>query len=203
MKQETMHSSQVPRLGVLAPTKVSKVVRPPWANVTTPKGVPPTSRTTSFVPRQSEKINMATDNVRRIYKPPRRQPGALQTLPTYPWMFNWPMNAYERARLTHGAPCSTAATDQAYKKNWQFRDHTADYRTHPEFVDLRGGPSNLKNATEYNPKATPFPEAFGILEKPKNLFEECDYFVQLQRDNKVWDDWMKRFGKQYHYYNVE
>ncbi|RUS82882.1 hypothetical protein EGW08_009347 [Elysia chlorotica] len=104
---------------------------------------------------------MTTNNPRQVMKPPRPLPGDLQTLPTLPWMFQWPMSAHERLILTNhtiyqqypSSPCP--ATSHPYKDSWQFRDHSADDRVHPCHVDLRGGPKNVYNVAEKLPSQEP------------------------------------------------
>ncbi|KAH9505789.1 hypothetical protein Btru_055817 [Bulinus truncatus] len=140
------------------------------------------------------------DNPRLIFKPPRRLPGDLQTLPTYPLMFSWPMNAYARSRIISDEPCSPEdATSLPYKSHWQFRDYYSDGTTHPDFIDLRGGPSNLTNVTEYCPHFTPFRSMYEQDEKPKSLFEQCDYVVKLNKEKRLNEEWMKIFGRKYFY----
>ncbi|KAK0057723.1 hypothetical protein Bpfe_012953 [Biomphalaria pfeifferi] len=140
------------------------------------------------------------DNPRLIFKPPRHRPGDLQTLPTHPLLFLWPMNAYVRSRIISEEHCLIPeATSLPYKSQWQFQSFAARDTTHPDFVDLRGGPANLKNVTEYAPRVTPFPERYKQDEKPKSLFEECDYVVKLNKEKRLNDKWMQKFGRKYFY----
>ncbi|KAK3743043.1 hypothetical protein RRG08_063909 [Elysia crispata] len=104
---------------------------------------------------------MTTDNPRQVMKPPRPVPGDLQSLPTLPWMFAWPMSAHERLKLTSWtmydqypvSPCP--ATSYPYKANWQFRDHSADDLVGPCSVDMRGGPKHIHNVAEKLPSKEP------------------------------------------------
>ncbi|CAL1538260.1 unnamed protein product [Lymnaea stagnalis] len=132
-----------------------------------------------------------------IVKLPRYLHGDLQALPTYPWMFHWPMNAYERARKTAGVPFSSPVTNYPYKKDYQIRDYRAEGRTHPAFLDLRGGPGNMKNVTDYDATPTPFPQIFE--EETFNIYAANKHKAAVKADEKIYDDWMMLYGKKYHY----
>ncbi|XP_059165898.1 uncharacterized protein LOC131948336 [Physella acuta] len=142
---------------------------------------------------------MATDNIRHVTKPPRRQPGNLQTLPSYPGLLSWPMNAYERSRQTYGSPQSQSTTSSPYKMNWQFRDPMTDGLTHPDFHDLRGGPANLRDVTNYHPNPSPFPNIFGIKPIYPDITVECEYMKKYKEDQKISQKWLSVFGQKYFY----
>ncbi|GFS07419.1 hypothetical protein ElyMa_004730800 [Elysia marginata] len=130
---------------------------------------------------------MSTGNPCGVMKPPRTGPGDLQSLPTLPWTFTWPMSAAERLRLTTSCmynqyqvtPCQ--ATSYPYKANWQFRDHSSDALVHPCYVDMRGGPMNVYNVADKQPSQQPLVRNF-----PRHTKAHCHiYFSDMSPLSKV------------------
>ncbi|XP_005104175.1 uncharacterized protein LOC101849387 [Aplysia californica] len=146
---------------------------------------------------------MSIANPRGIIKPPRCSPDDLQTVETHPWLLSsLPMNASERLRMSnlvyygHYPRIPEARTGQPYKNNWQFRDHACDRGVHPDFVDLRGGPSNVHNvATGYNPLPAPHPELF----RGHATIDKLAYIRKKAEDHRIWQAWWEKFGERYHY----